>query len=196
MAIKSILSRFVACLGLAVCLGTASQAGAQVFIGGGAVYNFTQECSPGSTTITSRVNYGRFYYRPGEEFGNPSEISLAFIDGSILFRRWAHMDRSNAFYSAIGRQIFSAYHYLYSTNPRIRVLRRDVIYPVGATFGPDTALVFLRLRIQNYWGVPGCSVTVAGTFGRNPALVASASTGDGGFAFDESDGGMGAPPAN
>ncbi|HPD90906.1 MAG: hypothetical protein H6900_05865 [Rhodobacter sp.] len=191
---KTILSRLAACACAALMLGTATTAAAQTFLGGGAIYNYTQECSPSNPSITSRVSYGRFHYRPGEEFGNPSEVSLTFTDGTVLFRRWAHLERSNSFYSAIGRQIFSASHSLYPTNPRIRVLRRDVLYPVNGTFGPDTALVFLRLRIQNYWGIPGCAVTVSGSFGRIPALVASAPAASlDGLSLD--DGGSGAPPA-
>ena len=132
------------------------------FSGGGAVFGLTDACGPVLGTGPQAVTV---HYSPSELGGLPSGVSVVWPEGSEHLALWGAMAPSgDDFFGGAGRQSWTRFVF-YPTRPLIRVVRRIVTQPAGAGLAEAQEL-FLRLRVQNFAAIPGCSVTLTATLGR------------------------------
>jgi hypothetical protein len=133
------------------------------FRGGGALHNFVG-CEAQGWYGTNAV---RVRYRPGELLGNPTAISFFLPDGGALTMRTYRefVDRSNWFLGR-GDAIWDQF-YNWGTRPRMRILRRIVNEPSGAGF-VDATEITIRMRIQNFNGLAGCTADASMILHRTP----------------------------
>jgi hypothetical protein len=72
---------------------------------------------------------------------------------------------STLFGGGSGRQMWTQFLF-YPTRPLIRVVQRQITAPAGGTL-PTAQELVLRLRVQNFAAINGCSVTIAATLRRS-----------------------------
>jgi hypothetical protein len=132
------------------------------FRGGGAVFGFTSQCAPAFEGVSQPV---RIRYAPSELNRVPSEVSLTWPTGSEHLALAGPLVPSALFGGGAGRQMWTRFLF-YPTRPLIRVVQRQITLPPA---GSNLALaeeVLLRLRVQNFAAIAGCSVTIAATLRR------------------------------
>lgn len=131
------------------------------FLGGGAVFGFTEACAPAwggrGEPVTVR-------YSPSELNEMPSQVTVAWQEGSEHVALWGAMTPSTAFFGAAGRAMWSRFVF-YPLRPLMRVVQREVTLPQGEELARAQEL-HLRLRVQNFSAMPGCAATVAATLHR------------------------------
>ena len=145
------------------------------FVGGGVITQYTHACAPDNSSITSRYTSFTMDYLPSELNGRTSAISLVFTDGVARFSRRGRFNPSSRFVNVTGQAVFDGNISDYGVSPRIRVVRRSVTYPRGASLANAQAL-YLELIIRNYWGIQGCSVRVEATVGQSATALTNAAT--------------------
>jgi len=148
-------------LGAVLAGGLAAAAMAQDMRGGGFVADYTAGCDPAHAGIVNVVSPARVIYRPGEWTGGATQLLVDFPDGAIHFTRGAPFRPASAFVIATARRAVS-YFDQWNPRPRIRVVRRIITAPAGASMA-DAEEVFLELRIRNYWNRVGCTATLVAT---------------------------------
>lgn len=167
--IRSLLSypgRFVAAPLLALSL-SASLAQAD-FRGGGALYDFSAACAQNGWPVGGSVPV-RARYTPAEDVSAPpSQITIATPTGNEHISVWGNMPQSTGFVGAAGRQLWARFAN-YGLRPLVRVSQRRItlrINPSGAETIPNAREIGLRLRIQNFGNLPGCTAVLAATLRR------------------------------
>lgn len=152
------------CIAIFAC-GLASSPAMAQFVGGGFVSRYSAACDESNPDVGNRQNFPRIYYSATEYGASVNEITLDFTDGSVTFGRGLVFDRHNGFRRAYGIATFLPGAAFLDPRPRIRVLRRTIVEPQGASFENATQ-IDLRMRIYNYFWAPGCEAEVIATLGR------------------------------
>ena len=170
--IRKITTRFRHVLAIAipvlVLTSTAAQANYH-FRGGGTIYNMTSACEAAGYDADSAYGVS-VRYSPSEARGEPpSQITLGFFTGTEHFSLWGPMAPSgSSFFGGAGRQTWTRFTF-YNNRPLLRIAARTVterINSSGAESISNAREIALRLRIQNFSNVQGCSVTVVATMRR------------------------------
>ena len=105
------------------------------------------------------VEMVRARYSAREIDGGPSQVVLNFAVGGVnTYVHGGDLAPGRAWRSATGQVIWGTAGTM-SPAPRIRVLERESVPFVGATFDEHVETVRLRLRIRNFNGMRGCTVT-------------------------------------
>jgi len=137
--------------------------------GGGIVYNFTDQCQ--GWPIGSADMF-RARYRASELYGRPpSAVTLTFSDGAMMVALWGDMNPSSQFRGGSIRYMFTGFQYQGGSQrrPLVRVVARTVTRRIDPSRDDSLANareLTLRLRIQNFDNIAGCSATVVATFRR------------------------------
>jgi len=138
-----------------VLLALATTPARAEFMGAGTIFGAANCSWPTGVEMT------RARYRAVEtDGGRSSSITLNFAVGGVnTYNIYGAAAPSRAWRRAAGRSIWGALNNM-GTRPLVRVLLRQT----GTFTGPadmDTAQdIYLRLRIRNFNGEPGCAVTV------------------------------------
>jgi hypothetical protein len=140
------------------------------FRGGGALFGFTDVCAQHgwnvSGTHSIRARHAASENNPGG--APPSQITIAFPSGTEHFSVWGPLTPSGSFFGAAGRQTWTFFSF-YNTRPLIRTVSRIVterVDPAGPATVQNAQELLLRLRIQNFNNLSGCSATVVATLRR------------------------------
>lgn len=133
------------------------------FLGGGAVFAPTEACGPGFTGAAPHPVTMR--YSPSELGGLPSGVSIVWRDGAEHLALWGPMAPSGQFFGGAGRGTWTRFVF-YPTRPLIRVVSRQIMVPAAGTSLIDAQEVALRVRVQNFAAIAGCSVTVVAVMRR------------------------------
>jgi hypothetical protein len=80
---------------------------------------------------------------------------------------WEPFAATTSVFNGLGR-VMSTFFVLSPERPRVRPVQRRITLPEGATDITAAQEVMMRLRVENWGGVAGCSATVAGTLRRMP----------------------------
>jgi len=131
------------------------------FLGGGAVFAMTEACSPALGSVGEPVTVR---YSPSELGGLPSGVSIVWRTGSEHLALWGPMAPTDDFLGGAGRGNWTRFIF-YPTRPLVRVVSRQITAPVGAGLTTAQELV-LRMRVQNFAAIPGCSATLAAVLRR------------------------------
>jgi len=125
------------------------------YMGGGAIYQ------PYNCSWPTGVEMTRARYIPSETRDGPSQVTLMFaVAGVNLYTIRAPLSESRTWRRASGRSIWGELYWMGSA-PYVRVLNRDdAVVDVDADI-ETTNDIRLRLRIRNFNGQRGCSVSVA-----------------------------------
>lgn len=126
------------------------------YMGGGSIYA-PYNCSwPVNTEMT------RARYVPLDDgTATPSTVTLNFAVGGVntyTFR--GDLSRSNSWLRMTGRSVWGGLYFM-NISPQVRVLMRSNALYRGDTDIETDDNIRLRLRIRNFNGESGCSVTVA-----------------------------------
>lgn len=152
-----------------VCLAFALSAGmAQAdFRGGGALFAFTSACGGAGWPVGGSVPV-RVRHAPSELYGQPSQVTIALPTQTQHFSVWSSFAPTTRNYNALGRQILTNFR-LYPQSARLRPIQRRIterINPAQPETVANAREMFLRLRIERFNDVPGCSVTLAAVLRR------------------------------
>jgi hypothetical protein len=133
------------------------------FRGGGAIHDFDGcEAQGWQGTIPVRIRY-----RPGEVLGNPTTMSFFLENGGALtVRTYREFEDRSTWFLGRGDSIFSGF-FNWQERPRMRILRRIVNEPSGGTIF-DATEISIRMRIQNWNGVAGCTADASMIMHRTP----------------------------
>lgn len=125
------------------------------YLGGGTIY------APYNCSWPVQAEMTRARYIPGETADGRSQVTLNFAVGGVnVYTIRNDLEVSRTWRRAYGRSIWGALYGM-GTAPLVRVLaREDALYTGGGAI-EDMPRVRLRLRIRNFNGERGCSVTVA-----------------------------------
>jgi len=133
-----------------------------VFIGGGAVFGMTEACRAvfpgGGEAVTVR-------HSPAELNGPPSGISVVWRSGSEHLSLWGPIPASDLFRGGSGRSTWARFTF-YPTRPLVRTVQRDIVDPPGGRDLGTARVLLLRVRVQNFGTVAGCSATIVATLRR------------------------------
>ncbi|MCA2012651.1 hypothetical protein LCM17_14235 [Cereibacter sphaeroides] len=156
----------------------ASMASATSFVGGGILTDYTQACDPDDPYITSWESSMTMTFRPSElNAGRVSNMALQFTDGTLHFSRRGTFAPSRRFNAVDGAQMYDSQYTPYSLSPRIRVIKRMVTYPAGASLA-NAQSVYLEFLVRNHWGIRGCEVRVEAMLGQAPSSGAAVAVED------------------
>jgi hypothetical protein len=136
---------------------------AVAFLGGGVLFAMTEPCT--TQGWNASLNPVRVRYAPSEFNGFPSQVSVTLPEGAEHLSLWGPLVSSTAFGGGAGRQTWSRFLF-YPQTPLIRVVQRAVTLPPGGTILHAEELV-LRLRVQNFGAISGCSATLTATLRRD-----------------------------
>jgi len=125
------------------------------YMGGGSIF------SPYNCSWPTNVEMTRARYIPGETADGTSHVTLNFAVGglnSYAFstaltpsRRWLRGEGQS-----VWGQVFDM-----ASSPRVRVIKRQNAVYTGNADMASSDSIRLRLRVRNFNGEQGCSVTVA-----------------------------------
>lgn len=138
------------------------------FRGGGVLFGFSDVCATHGWVVNGSVPV-RTRYTPAEDVSAPpSQVTIAFPTGTEHISQWGNMVPSNSFLGVAGRQIWSRFSF-YETRPLVRVVQRVITQRINA--GQPESIqnareIVLRLRIQNFNNLPGCTAVLAATMRR------------------------------
>lgn len=125
------------------------------FMGGGVIldpYNCAWPTGPEMT---------RARYVPSGPTNQTNNVTLNFAVGGVnVYTVRSSMTPSRRWARATGRSVWGA-HYFMGTAPWVRVLQHDDPIYSGSVDAAQADSLRLRLRIRNFNGQRGCSVTVA-----------------------------------
>lgn len=137
------------------------------FRGGGALFGFTQTCAqqgwPVGSTLSARIRHA-----PQELYGNPSQVTIALAGGTQHLAVWQPFVPSTQVFDGLARQVWTNF-LLNPTNPRVRIVQRRITARVNPALPESVGNaqeMFLRLRIENFNNLVGCSVTLAANLRR------------------------------
>lgn len=137
------------------------------FRGGGVLFAFTQTCAqqgwPVGTAMSARVRHA-----PQELYGNPSQVTIAVSGGTMHYAVWEPFVATTQVFNGLGRQLFTNF-LLHNNNPRVRPVQRRftaLVNPALPESVGNAQEMFLRLRIENFNNLVGCSVTLAANLRR------------------------------
>lgn len=137
------------------------------FRGGGALFAFTPTCAqqgwPVGSTMSARIRHA-----PQELYGNPSQVTIAVSGGTQHLAVWQPFVPSTQVFNGLARQVWTNF-LLHPNNPRVRIVQRRITALVNPALPESVANareMFLRLRVENFNNLPGCSVTVAANLRR------------------------------
>ncbi|WP_323035483.1 hypothetical protein [Pararhodobacter sp.] len=125
------------------------------YMGGGAIYA-PYNCSwPVQTEMT------RARYVPGEDTDGRSHVTLNFAVGGVnIYTIRQNLEEARTWRRGFGRSVWGALYGM-GAAPTVQVLTRsDAIYNGGDNL-EYISRMRLRLRIRNFNGERGCSVSVA-----------------------------------
>ncbi len=144
----------IAPLTAAAVLTLATPAQAE-FMGGGFLTDY-QGCQRYGWPVNTEMVRAR--YSAQEIDGGPSQLVLSFAVGGInTYLVRAGLAPSNTWHRAPGTVIWGTADN--TTTARLRVLERESVPFIGATFDEHVENVRLRVRIRNFNGMQGCTVT-------------------------------------
>lgn len=158
MIISFLISRLfrnVTRLAIVAVLALAAFPANAEYTGGGAIF------APYHCTWPIGVEMTRARYVPGETSGGNSEVTLNFAVGGLnTFSFRSNLAPARYWRRGSGRGVWGALYYM-QAQPAVRVLRRtDATYNGGADMNLNDS-IRLRLRIRNFNGERGCTVSVA-----------------------------------
>ncbi len=125
------------------------------YMGGGTIY------APYNCSWPTGVEMTRARYIPGETADGRSHITLNFAVGGLntyTFR--GNLTPSRAWRRGNGRSIWGEIYFM-RERPSVRVLRRQDAIFSGAADMESSEDIRLRVRLRNFNGERGCSVSVA-----------------------------------
>jgi hypothetical protein len=165
------LSTFKALAGtfVTVLLLSVGQAKAD-FRGGGALFGFTEACTQHGWRVAGTYSIRVRHAASEDNAGGapPSQVTLAFPAGTEHFSVWGPLTPSTVFNGAAGRQTWTFFTF-YNNRPLIRTVSRIVterVNPAGPATVHNARELLLRLRVQNFNNLAGCSATVVATLRR------------------------------
>jgi subtilisin family serine protease len=135
------------------------------FRGGGSLFAFTSACT--AAGWTQAIYPIELRYGPGEVNGYPTQTAILFRTDSHHLQVWEPFAATTSVFNGLGR-VMSTFFVLSPERPRVRPVQRRITLPEGATDITAAQEVMMRLRVENWGGVAGCSATVAGTLRRMP----------------------------
>lgn len=135
------------------------------FRGGGSLFAFTSACT--AAGWTQAVYPIELRYGPGEVNGYPTQTAILFRTDSHHLQVWEPFVATTSVFNGLGR-VMSTFFVLSPDRPRVRPVQRRITVPDGGTDIAAAQEVMMRLRVENWGGVAGCSATVAGTVRRMP----------------------------
>lgn len=144
------------------------------FAGGGSVFGFADACDAGGFptgafgVVAVTVRYTDFDLRP--DLGS-SQVTIGFFGGTLHYALWRRpmAEIGNFFLGGAGRSMFNRFAFA-ANRPQIRTVQRRVVKridPAGPATMENAASIVLRLRIQNFADIPGCTATMAATMLRS-----------------------------
>lgn len=133
------------------------------FVGGGSVFAFTPTCAQNGWA--EPLHAVQLRYAPGEVNGMPSQAAILWPTGSEHLQVWAPFAASAENFNGVGRQMWT-YFVVQPTQPRVRPVTRRITQPPSGTDIAVATEVMVRLRVENFAGIAGCSATVAGILRR------------------------------
>jgi hypothetical protein len=153
--------------GAALALALTAGAAQADFRGGGMLLAFTDTCRQQGWPATGGLPV-RVRYAPSELYGMPSQVTIALGSGVQHYAIWAPLEATTQVFQGQGRQIRTNF-LLHPNRPRVRPVQRRITERVNPAL-PDSVgnarAMFLRLRIENFDNLPGCSVTLAANLRR------------------------------
>lgn len=131
------------------------------FVGAGTIFGASNCSWPTGVEMT------RARYRAAEvDGGRGSAITLNFAVGGVnTYNFYTNLTPSRVWRRAAGRSIWGSFANM-RTRPLVRVLQRQNADSSSAAQMQSASNVYLRMRIRNFNGEPGCAVTVALTMNR------------------------------
>jgi len=131
------------------------------FMGAGTIFGAS------NCTWPTGVEMTRARYRAAEaDGGRGSAVTLNFAVGGVnTYNFYTNLTPSRVWRRAAGRSIWGTFGIM-RTRPLVRVLQRQYADSTSAAQMQNAPNVYLRMRIRNFNGEPGCAVTVALTMNR------------------------------
>jgi len=155
--------------GLALTVVAGAPALAQEFRGGGAVFAFTPTCTQYGWPVGEAYPVVVRHRAREVETDISSSISIFFGDFVVNLSAW-----NSTFHPtptprrlagrAIGRSFWN-----WSNRPMVRVVTREItslVNPSGPATMENARSIAIRVRINNWDGLPGCAVTLAAALRR------------------------------
>ena len=126
------------------------------FMGGGYLTDY-QNCARYGWPVNTEMLRAR--YSASELDGGPSELVMTFAVGGInTYTLNRALVPARAWRPAQGQVTWGTTNTM-GTRPRLRVLERETVPFVGGHFGEYAEHIRLRVRIQHFNGMQGCTVT-------------------------------------
>jgi hypothetical protein len=133
------------------------------FAGGGSVFAFTDACAAAGWPAQAQAVQLR--YGPGEVNGMPTQTAILWPTGAEHIQVWEPFAPTTQVFGGLGRQMWT-FFVVPPDRPRVRPVQRRILRPAGETNIARADEIMLRLRVENWSGVRGCSATVAGVLRR------------------------------
>ncbi len=156
MTILTTFARVMRRSALVAVLGAAALPAHAEFMGGGVIYD------PVGCAWPTGVEMTRARYRAIEaDGGDLSELVLNFAVGGVnTYAVQGAYAPGRAWVRNTGRSIWGGFYPMSPRSPRIRVLERETVPYIGGAIA-DARDIRLRVRIREFNGQGGCSVSVA-----------------------------------
>lgn len=148
-----------------VGLANPAQSEVREYFGGGVLANYNG-CEAYGWPVQNEMF--RVRYRPRELTGQPSELIMNLAVGGVsALRFWGNLSDMRSWRRISGRAIWGGVFAL-RDRPRIRVRRMMDVHEMapwspGMAESPNTMPGYVEVRIRNFNGQRGCTVTAAFT---------------------------------